>query len=657
MPHPSLAFWVRHFIAKAQLRPILDPGQNVDKMSPYASAPLRYQNSARILLLAPGDDHDIITCKLYAADDIASEEYEALSYVWGSPANPASVICNGCTISVTQNLYKALRGLRQPHSVRHLWIDALCINQSDNEERSHQVRNMARIYHFAEHVIVWLGEGDQTSHEAIEFLSHLWSLIPGRSQYVDFNEFDEHGPRLTPADKESPVAEIRELFTELSMSKWAAMGVFLRNQYFERVWVLQEVAFAAKATFVCGKDQVPMHKVVYAMLWTVYRQTSPFFSVELNRRHGTRVGGFMFAARNNLRHAHIVTKGDEMAPTPFVPLFHVLRHTATSKATDARDKIIAVLGMADDVGPNMSQLVPDYSKNAAEIYTQAAIFFLEKKGNLRYLQMMPDVEGPTNMAFKLPSWVIDWTWHSNNETVRPLAGRDFQAGGSEPAKVSISDDEETCIVNGSLIGQVTVLGLDIRTELVRLRNTYASTGDGDMTVEENKLKAQWFQEMENMAAQVWPDDVERRDNTLWRTLTGDQDPNDPEDGPANPETMHGSFNALRTIFQAYSLRKGRPDDIPAGKEALFYQGLASVASDRRLAIISSRPATIGLVSRRSQVGDSVYVLHGLHVPVTLRPHAELGGCWQFVNECYAHGFMAGEGLEMRSKEPHALRLR
>ena len=115
--------------------------------------------SFRLVRLSYGEDGPI-QCELFDAwlhdtDDII--EYEALSYTWGGTDKPYEIEINGRRMPVTKNLSLALRHLRYPGRDRILWIDAICINQNNNEERGHQVQQMASIYKKAEQVIVWLG--------------------------------------------------------------------------------------------------------------------------------------------------------------------------------------------------------------------------------------------------------------------------------------------------------------------------------------------------------------------------------------------------------------------------------------------------------------------------------------------------------------------
>lgn len=92
------------------------------------------KNQIRLLQLLPGNFADKLECTLRLHDIEVPVRYEALSYTWGKPAFTARLSCNGVEFPITQNLSHALRYLRYAHESRLLWIDALCINQSDLEE-------------------------------------------------------------------------------------------------------------------------------------------------------------------------------------------------------------------------------------------------------------------------------------------------------------------------------------------------------------------------------------------------------------------------------------------------------------------------------------------------------------------------------------------
>jgi len=128
-------------------------------MSMYA--PLSRQNKEiRLLLLHAGQGEDQIQCSLRVVSLHDGPKFEALSYVWGEkdPTDNTRINLDGQSFSITPNLHAALKRLRQTSSQRTLWVDAVCINQGDNAEKSVQVAMMSDIYARTSGAILWLGE-------------------------------------------------------------------------------------------------------------------------------------------------------------------------------------------------------------------------------------------------------------------------------------------------------------------------------------------------------------------------------------------------------------------------------------------------------------------------------------------------------------------
>ncbi|KAI1207184.1 heterokaryon incompatibility protein-domain-containing protein [Annulohypoxylon truncatum] len=118
---------------------------------------------------------DLITVSLNA---LPTPTYEALSYTWGGQPLDQLVYANGREFLVTENARNAMRRLRpyKPGKFRYIWIDAICINQQDNDEKSSQVQMMPDIYAKAKRVDIWLGEADETSDFIMRWLR--WTGLP-----------------------------------------------------------------------------------------------------------------------------------------------------------------------------------------------------------------------------------------------------------------------------------------------------------------------------------------------------------------------------------------------------------------------------------------------------------------------------------------------
>jgi hypothetical protein len=167
----------------------------------------------RLVTIYPAKFHDEpIHISLEHVQVSAGTSYEALSYVWGSTSYPQAIWLDGTRFHITQSLYQALRYLRPQETKRVLWIDALAINQSNENEKNVQVQNMHMIYRSARQTIVWLGAG----HDE-ESISRAFPSVSG------------------PLLKDLP--------------------------YWRRLWIVQEVVLSKKVVFQYGSTELDSHKI------------------------------------------------------------------------------------------------------------------------------------------------------------------------------------------------------------------------------------------------------------------------------------------------------------------------------------------------------------------------------------------------------------
>jgi hypothetical protein len=118
-------------------------------------------HTIRLLQLLPGEWEDDIQAVLQERSIAeAKDRYITISYTWGhvDVVRQVSITCNGRSVLISENLIMALRKLRHPDRPILLWADALCINQADTAERTHQVGLMGKIYSNSRETIIWLGE-------------------------------------------------------------------------------------------------------------------------------------------------------------------------------------------------------------------------------------------------------------------------------------------------------------------------------------------------------------------------------------------------------------------------------------------------------------------------------------------------------------------
>ena len=144
-------------------------------MSPYQYSllPLKDDNIRLLCLLPSENESAILQCKLLdysLRSDTRIHLYEALSYVWGNQDVTLPIQVDGLEFPITINLHAALSCLRDHSFPRIIWVDAICIDQDNLQERAYQVQLMAKLYSKAQRVIVWLGEETEDTEGALEDL-------------------------------------------------------------------------------------------------------------------------------------------------------------------------------------------------------------------------------------------------------------------------------------------------------------------------------------------------------------------------------------------------------------------------------------------------------------------------------------------------------
>ena len=171
----------RNFLAcgKPKSNDIRPSAMNDSREPIYLVKPLPNPRDIRILDIQPADDFDSLVCCSSRVISLDSREiFQTLSYAWGSPVKHNTIICDGKSLPVTVNLERALRRIREkicPKDIfsSAIWIDAVCINQADDLEKSKQVAMMGEIYQHSCRLIIWLGEA--SNDEIISIKSALKS--------------------------------------------------------------------------------------------------------------------------------------------------------------------------------------------------------------------------------------------------------------------------------------------------------------------------------------------------------------------------------------------------------------------------------------------------------------------------------------------------
>jgi len=312
----------------------------------------------------------------------STHRYSALSYTWGEP-NPdgpsSSILIEGASLRVTKNLDHALRQLRNEIKPTELpsywWIDAICINQDDVEERNSQVALMRRIYGSATQVQVWLGDEYDDSTDAIGLVKKL-----------------AHPPRRGPAHLKTVYPDIPD---ETKLKNLACVSSLFQRSWWDRVWVRQEVALAYNLSFLCGNASCTLEELtaaeraledsLFQLRVNLEQEDVPHILKIIQTKQTRRAEGLL-ELRDKSR------KGDN-----YIDLSTLLFHARACRATDLRDKVFGVLGLAD---PNVYELAVDYRLPIRDVFLKAATAIISKTGRLDILSAAQNID----RVHSLPSW-------------------------------------------------------------------------------------------------------------------------------------------------------------------------------------------------------------------------------------------------------------
>ncbi|KAL2071818.1 hypothetical protein VTL71DRAFT_13053 [Oculimacula yallundae] len=661
-----------------------------------------------------------ISCTLTSHSRDQCPSYIALSYTWGDESNKIRITVNGRSFDVTQNLYLALQYIREETTDVILWIDAMCINQGDSIEKTEQLMAMREIYAGAEHARAWLGLPGVGSDEAFAELNRIGSVIIAKGLVEPMKEFFRLPPgeveRYSVLEKiikegfESLVVEAIEN-QEKTMSVFVSVCEVFSREYWRRLWIVQEIIVSRNVVVQCGKARIDFPilyaSVCYLLLLSPQVITwlpSPEFEVNVTDiihfgiALGTKANSIststkLFGAR--LRYHQDLSQPLNLSSKPSSlssseieasysrnTLFELLARLhvtgaikAHCGATEAKDRIFALLGMAKDCAT--LDIQPDCSRatTCSQIYTKAARAVI-LSGQVDFLSLAQ----PQGRTKDLPSWVPDWRMEW---ILRPSGQLPWDTPFNAcPGNVEKSDRGESQLEESrSVSGTMSQVQKPIR--IVSKQNQISFHGYLLDTIEE--VGRPWTPDyIEGCsgdshlpAIQSYLSDIiylcRRSDIKLAETGQDIYPPNTPSYRatahrriPIADQEEYGSGfirqasadsdEAFSSIVNTLSVLIS-PDDTPVpedfvredlGRRGMGYRNMLGWQRDRRpfLAV----KGYVGLAPLDTKVGDLVVLFEGAKFPYVLRRgRGNDDELYTLVGEAYVHGVMYGEFLQDRTK--------
>lgn len=349
------------------------------------------------------------------------QRFAALSYVWGSPETPKNIIMDGRTrFWVTNNLYDALKSLRRPEEARALWIDAVCINQDDPDEKALQIGLMRRIYKQAHEVLAYIPQTPEDNQDFGNLVSLILKADRQCRDILNNGPISEQTPHENDVTTlfEGSVLSIKMVTGPLKPTGtciedhglpaeddpiWNCWRHFFASPYFRRIWILQEYALAKRLYFQLGHAQCESDHMLL-VLDSLDRRSRLLNAKYMNcddlELSKAAARGWVGFKRMVLQRAFTQTK---LYKTRLVDqsLIQVLRTGMAMDATNPRDKLYGLLGLVSDADDFMDLVSYKESDGYPEIYRRFARRFVEK-GNLTELLRM--AFGTQDHA-QMPTWV------------------------------------------------------------------------------------------------------------------------------------------------------------------------------------------------------------------------------------------------------------
>lgn len=526
-----------------------------------------------------------------------------------------------------------------------LWVDQICINQDDLKEKSQQVSLMGTIYRWAWSTLVWLGEEADNSIDALRMIVNVPSAF--------LFQLDERLPDLESFDRlglPSPDSQ-----------QWLYLRKFLSRPWFYRAWIIQEVVISARVHLQCGRKLISWHDItMFTDIMVKFDLTQFLFPANIHTDKLCETGITRIEMIDNFQ-SLFDGETDKHILEPLVSL--VIARGA--QATDARDKVFAMIGMI------RRAINPDYTKTVFEVYSEAARSILQycfddlshsidleqsapryvgysKKSRKRMqftlyrLLCCVDHEEPTAYY---PSWVPDWstprqTFSLGLDTIYSNVYHAAGDLGEEDLQLKRIGDKLSMV--GIIFDSVSTIGSLASTCLKHLLDMRSAT-------------AQFVIKSIRMAIEhchPYPSNSGLFD-AFWKTLVAGKDDTGRLKAPSEFADVFGLL--LDSASGASPSMPGQPipkrrltlKNLKTRRPGRIYRQIQiafeAAVTGRILGTTSKQ--YIGLLPRGTKLGDQICVFLGAHVPFIIRHH-EKGDSYQLIGECYVHGIMEGEVMLM-----------
>ncbi|RYP57705.1 hypothetical protein DL770_010602 [Monosporascus sp. CRB-9-2] len=599
--------------------------------------------------------------------------YLALSYVWGPPEQEKKLVyVNGQPFQVGINLNTALVHLENKISLP-IWIDAICINQRDSEEKNVQVGQMGLIYRSAAEVLIWLGEGTLETDDLLVQMEYLgaraigagiWNLGPKDMKSWPNIDFQKSHIRTSLEQLMSTVSKSRKFpmtaLVDLSYRPW-----------FRRVWIVQELCLAVQYRFMCGQRTVPgdnfIAAFIFCVLWfindlTPLRQANsgpslvigmaktllknPSMFVSAAKRTASKQQ-FMISPRASatLGTRRKFQSGISLTLMQLLASAFIVTSDGPLEASVAKDRVYAFLGIAKDC--DELGISPDYREQVTyqQVYAQVASALI-RGGRLdilglcraAYLREAPYSKVPRDPL--LPSWVPDWS-----KPVITAWGQCFEDQLYHASK-NLPRNDSMAMSDFMPLPPLAATTLRLKAMFVGLVSQIGSRWTPHWEKSFDYPAAyKLIQEIEQFLIQsasssrIYSD--QQRNEGVWRIPIGDKELNPLGVTTRATELSYQEYVEMRKFVSAASHEQQYTSLMATRVIWPSYMSNMKDMWDAQPLLTSQ--GYVGLCPLDTLPHDEIYIPVGAHVPFIFRRVSMASRAhWYLVGEAFLYGAMDGE---------------
>lgn len=561
----------------------------------YVYRPLKYRHIRLLNVTQDLEDSHIIDTSFESAPP-----YTAVSYTWNGESRDHHLLVDGSNIKITQNVKKALPHLIRSAKTQHLWIDGVCINQEDDEEKAIQVPLMKEIYTLSQECLVWLGESTAEAEIALNAIPR----INGHLKLYD-------ATRVWEMENIAVRSE-----GTLDSPLWKGLVYIFSRPWFKRVWTFQEGVLPPKVDFLCGSRVVTFEEVAYLANPLLDHLTAlQHFYPNAGLYERRLFVGFLKVIR-------ISRSRGESRPNlqKALETLRLLYFTRPWSLSNPLDRVYGVLGLTDPSLQNY--LLVDYSKSPTDLSREIARWYIDAGEDLFILNLASSVKDKTTV---LPSWIPNFTQIGSHWCIGVIWSR-FRTGvGKQQSRgksVFMLDNE--LHVDGILVDEVSQVVPSVS------RNNKTK-------VERHQKIFKWEESCRDLSKSILsePNDIvsEAYSTTMISAIC---------DNHLTPSKSE--YNLLKSFIKSIVHKEVLEPDVEERSQDLSLQIRRLFQTASMGHFFCTKHGRIGIGSSCTQPGDRICVFYGGFTPFIIRPIQESESRFQFVGDSYTSGLTEGEAF-------------